>query len=142
MDMDSVQEEVPECLSKLPASQDDHSLEPNSPSSSFISRKQGISSTASMSVHFSHISSSLPYAQSSNKQAGAVISQIEDTVRKMVDCMTQEKKELVIHLKSRPRAGTQTLDPVTGAISNFVTKEARPIKFPGKTPQEAWRFSR
>lgn len=61
---------------------------------------------------------------------GAVLSKIEDMLEGMVDCLLGEKTELVINLKSR---ANRNKDPMK--------VKASAIKFPGKTPKEAWKFS-
>jgi hypothetical protein len=54
---------------------------------------------------------------------GAVLAKVEDMLENMADCLLGEKKELVINLKTRSGAS------------------ATAVKFPGKTPKEAWKFS-
>lgn len=76
-----------------------------------------------------------------NMQSGSIISKIEDILQQMVDCIIDEKKELVLHLKPRIRSGTEVLDAASGAIKSSATTKARTIRFPGRTAQEAWKFS-
>jgi hypothetical protein len=76
-----------------------------------------------------------------NMQPGSVISKIEDILQQMVDCIIDEKKELVLHLRARVRSGNEVLDAANGAIKSSAMMEARAIRFPGRTAQEAWKFS-
>jgi hypothetical protein len=76
-----------------------------------------------------------------NMQSGRVISKIEDILQQMVDCIIDEKKELVLYLRPRVRSGNEVLDAARGAIKSSATMEARTIRFPGRTAQEAWKFS-
>lgn len=77
-----------------------------------------------------------------NTQSGRVISKIEDILEQLVDCIIHEKKELVLHFKSRIRSGSEVLDVDSGVIKSSATMEARTIRFPGRTAQEAWKFSK
>lgn len=88
-----------------------------------------------------------PNAYKSSKQAnlsqpGAVISKIEDIFESLVDCILDEKKELVIRLKCRAKLGPQVLHSGSGTVKSTPTTKERTISFPSKTPQEAWKFSR
>lgn len=75
-----------------------------------------------------------------NPQAGLVIAKIEDILELMVDCLLQEKNELVIELKSnrRKRAEGDSLRPNTLRRSSSGTTL---VRFPGKNEREAWKFS-
>lgn len=77
-----------------------------------------------------------------NFQAGAVITKIEDIFESLLDCIINEKKCLVLHIKSRGNNGRQTLDAATGAIRNTGNVETKEITFPGKTQKEAWKFGK
>ncbi|KFY24316.1 hypothetical protein V493_05317 [Pseudogymnoascus sp. VKM F-4281 (FW-2241)] len=79
--------------------------------------------------------------RNNNFQAGAVIAKIEDIFESLLDCITNEKKCLVLHIKSRGKNGRQTLDAATGAIRNTANVETKEITFPGKTQKEAWKFA-
>lgn len=80
--------------------------------------------------------------RNNNTQAGAVITKIEDIFESLIDCITNEKKCLVLRLKSRGKPGRRALDSATGAIINTENMEAKEITFPGKTQKEAWKFGR
>ncbi|RDW78381.1 hypothetical protein BP5796_06233 [Coleophoma crateriformis] len=73
--------------------------------------------------------------------AGFVICKIEDVFEAMADCIIDEKKELVIHLKSRHRPAFKGRNAVSGAIENLPDSQIRSITFPSKKPQEAWKFT-
>ncbi|OBT68740.1 hypothetical protein VE03_02199 [Pseudogymnoascus sp. 23342-1-I1] len=75
-----------------------------------------------------------------NFQAGAVITKIEDIFESLLDSIKNEKKCLVLHIKSRGDDRRQILDAATGAIRNTGNVEAKEITFPGKTQKEAWKF--
>ncbi|KFZ04244.1 hypothetical protein V502_10298 [Pseudogymnoascus sp. VKM F-4520 (FW-2644)] len=79
--------------------------------------------------------------RNNNFQAGAVINKIEDIFESLLDCITNEKKCLVLRIKSRGKNGRQTLDAATGAIKNIGNVETKEITFPGKTQKEAWKFA-
>jgi len=66
-------------------------------------------------------------------QAGAVISKIEDIFESVADSILHEKKELVIQLKTRKRTKKQNPDSLP---------DTKLIRFPSKSPQEAWKFGR
>jgi hypothetical protein len=76
-----------------------------------------------------------------NAQAGSVISKIEDILEQVLDCVIDEKKELVLCLKPRVRSGRKFPNTGSGAIKICSAKEARTVRFPGRTAQEAWKFS-
>lgn len=80
--------------------------------------------------------------RNNNFQAGAVITKIEDIFESLLDCIKNEKKSFVLHIKSRPKNGSHTLDSATGAIRNTGNVETKEIRFPGKTQSEAWKFGK
>jgi len=47
-----------------------------------------------------------------------------------------------IVLKTRKRAGNQVHDAASGAIKNISDEKTTAVKFPSRSPQEAWKFSR
>lgn len=65
----------------------------------------------------------------------SVIQRIESVFEEIADSLLSEKDRLSITLKTRPKESTHPL-----VTSNRVVKERR-ICFPGKTAEEAWRFS-
>lgn len=62
----------------------------------------------------------------------SILLRIELVLEKIVDAIAREDPELYIELKMRPSTTTDTAEQRT---------IHRKIKFPGKTPREAWRFS-
>ncbi|KFY44396.1 hypothetical protein V495_03483 [Pseudogymnoascus sp. VKM F-4514 (FW-929)] len=79
--------------------------------------------------------------RNNNFQAGEVITKIEDIFESLLDCIINEKKCLVLHIKSRARSGRHTIDAATGAIKNAGNVETKEITFPGKNQKEAWKFT-
>jgi meiotic recombination protein SPO11 len=75
-------------------------------------------------------------------QAGAVISKIEDIFESIADSIINQKEELVIQLKTRRKPGNQVYDNASGVLKSLHDDEMRAIRFPSKTPQEAWKFSK
>lgn len=65
----------------------------------------------------------------------SVVQRIESVFEEIADSLLSEKDRLSITLKTRPKESTHQL-----VTSNRVVKERR-ICFPGKTAEEAWRFS-
>ncbi len=84
---------------------------------------------------------SLP-ARNNTNQAGAVISKIEKVFESITDCILDEKKELVIRLKTRSKVKAIAEDGMNEGSSKTKKSEFRRITFPSKNPKEAWRFSR
>lgn len=80
--------------------------------------------------------------RNNNSQAGEVITKIEDIFESLLDCIIDEKKCLVLHIKSRAKNGRQALHAATRAIRNTGTVETKEITFPGKTQKEAWKFGK
>jgi meiotic recombination protein SPO11 len=74
-------------------------------------------------------------------QAGAVVSKIEVIFEKIASCILDEKEELVIKLKTRRKQGAKTRDADTGSTNRVLGNETRPVRFPSKSPKEAWKFS-
>lgn len=74
-----------------------------------------------------------------SNQVGTVISKIESIFESIADCMLDEKKELVIELKSRykPEPKPEADSDVVPAVS----KKSMKITFPSKNPRGAWKFS-
>lgn len=71
-----------------------------------------------------------------------VIVKIEHIFESFVDAMLEEcQRELAIPIKTTNRASKDhTLDPETGAIRGNPHIQPVDVCFPGKTPEEAWRF--
>jgi meiotic recombination protein SPO11 len=89
----------------------------------------------------SHISSSQPNIANTPdpSQTGRVITKIENIFESITDCILDQKKELIISLRSRPRCKSKNSEEST---SNPKPKlEIKNITFPSKSPQEAWKFS-
>jgi meiotic recombination protein SPO11 len=70
-------------------------------------------------------------------QAGAIISKIEDIFELIADGILQQKQEVVIRLKPRRKPGNQNIP----AVRSGHGREQIEVKFPSKSPQEAWKFS-
>ncbi|KFX89885.1 hypothetical protein O988_08440 [Pseudogymnoascus sp. VKM F-3808] len=115
------------------------SLLPDSQYSKLISRSQ-----PGTSFPKDHTDSpDIPHGaqRNNNFQAGEVLTKIEDIFESLLDCIINEKKSLVLHIKSRARNGRHTIDAATGAIRNAGNVETKEITFPGKTQKEAWKFT-
>ncbi|KFY71813.1 hypothetical protein V499_08004, partial [Pseudogymnoascus sp. VKM F-103] len=111
----------------------------NSPYDKLISQNQLNVSSQQNHADSQLISQGAP--RNNNLQAGEVITKIEDIFESLLDCIINEKKCLVLHIKSRGKKGGQTLDAATGAIRNTRNVETKEITFPGKTQKEAWKFA-
>ena len=74
-------------------------------------------------------------------RAGAVVTKIEDIFENVTGCILDEKKEMVIKLKTRCKQATKSRDAHTGTIKSLPDDETRVVKFPSKSPKEAWKFS-
>jgi len=73
-------------------------------------------------------------------QTGAVIAKIENIFESITDSILNEKKELMIPLKTRPRRAVDRDDRSNNG--NVSTKTSmRNITFPTNNLREAWRFS-
>ncbi|KAK2623907.1 hypothetical protein QTJ16_006541 [Diplocarpon rosae] len=73
---------------------------------------------------------------SNSNQLGLVISKMEKLFESITDCILDEKKELVIQLKSRPKR-KQNLEENYREVPEKSTK----ITFPSKNAREAWKFT-
>lgn len=120
------------------ASSSNNSLLPNSPYNKPIYENRLAISSPEDHAYSPAISGAAP--RNNNSQAGEVITKIEDIFESLLDCIINEKKCLVLHIKSRGNNGRQTLDAATGAIRNTTDVETKEITFPGKTQKEAWKF--
>lgn len=118
----------------------DNSLLSHSPNDKLISRNQPAAS--STEDHTNGPAIPQRAVKYNNFQAGAVITKIEDIFESLLDSIINEKDCLVLHIKSRGKNGRQTLDAATGVIRNTENVEAKEITFPGKTQNEAWKFSK
>lgn len=65
----------------------------------------------------------------------AVISKIEKIFESVVTCILEDKNELTIHLKSRNPTKSKKSD------ASDEDNQGRAVTFPGKTVQEAWKFT-
>ena len=77
-----------------------------------------------------------------HSQAGAVVSKIEDIFERVADCILDEKKEVAIKLRTRAKQSAMVMDSTTGTIKSVPDDETRTVKFPSKSPKEAWKFSK
>lgn len=85
----------------------------------------------------SHANSQVPATRAvKSNQLGFVISKIEDIFESITDCILDEKKELVIHLKSRSRSKPRQEE---GEEEN---DKRTKVVFPSKNAKEAWKFSK
>ncbi|KFY59834.1 hypothetical protein V496_05518 [Pseudogymnoascus sp. VKM F-4515 (FW-2607)] len=98
--------------------------------------------TAFPEDHADSLAISQGYPRNNNFQAGAVITKIEDIFESLFDCIKNEEKSFILHIKSRGKNGRQTLDTATGVIRNTGNVETKEITFPGKTQSEAWKFGK
>jgi meiotic recombination protein SPO11 len=72
-------------------------------------------------------------------QTGRVISKIENIFESITDCILDQKKELVISLRSRPKCKSSDSEDSTSDANS--KSEIKKITFPSKSQQEAWKFS-
>lgn len=77
----------------------------------------------------------------SSNQSGEVISRIEDVFESVADCIVEERKELVIQLKSRGGTKLRACSSQDTDTKKKPAAELRDVKFPSRSPQEAWKFS-
>ena len=75
-------------------------------------------------------------------QTGMVITKIEDIFESIAECILDEKKELVIQLKSRVKTENQASHHESVVAKKKARSDVRNITFPSRSPQEAWKFSR
>jgi len=141
MELDDHPDMSGEPMDHLYTPSDGRYLLPNSPSKGLTSAEQRALSKPPDTSSSNDFASPYSFVSRLNMQSGSVISKIEDILQQMVDCITDEKKELVLYLKPRIRSGVEVLDAASGAIKSSATTEARTIRFPGRTAQEAWKFS-
>ena len=81
-------------------------------------------------------------ARGSTNRPATVISKIEAIFENIATCILDEKKELEIRIKTRGKQATKARDVATGTLKSLPNNETRSIRFPSKSPQEAWKFSR
>ena len=72
---------------------------------------------------------------------GYVIDMIESSILTMIDELGKPDGKLRICLEPRIAGRDYELNAETGVIEFTPTERCRVISFPGKTPEEAWRFS-
>lgn len=126
---------------------DDEGARRTSPPTSVGSRDAGASKADPVIQHAegesvsSSANSCLAHSGSHATSSSTVIEKIEAVFEDIADALLRESNELAITMRTRtrPRAGVSSSTPVTGASSGTV--KARRICFPGKTAEEAWRFS-
>lgn len=82
-----------------------------------------------------------PSSVISNPNAGLVISKIEDIIEKMLDCLIDDHKEIFIELKANRGRKPHTAHVLSDPPQHHSRSMTR-LRFPAKTPQEAWKFSR
>ena len=109
--------------------------------SKLILREHGSTASSSNASLTHSVSLDSSHNSAIDSPAGSVISQIEDILEQVIDCIINKKKELVIRLKSRRRSHKEILEIDSSAVDDNTDVETRTIRFPGGTPREAWRFS-
>ncbi|EKD19458.1 meiosis-specific topoisomerase Spo11 [Drepanopeziza brunnea f. sp. 'multigermtubi' MB_m1] len=87
---------------------------------------------------------------SKSNQLGLVISKIEDIFESITDCLLDEKKELVIQLKSRSKSKSKSKSKShkpqceqddDDGDGDGEREKSRMITFPSKNAKEAWKFT-
>jgi len=67
-----------------------------------------------------------------------VLAKIESIFEAMVDVLLNERGQLCVAIKPRPRERGQPHDPINAAQTHV--ESVQHLCFPGKTEKEAWRF--
>ncbi|KAI9863699.1 MAG: hypothetical protein M1813_003722 [Trichoglossum hirsutum] len=70
-----------------------------------------------------------------------VIAKVEAIIESIVDAILEDKKKLVITLRSRGRVTDQGFDHESRSIRPAARRQTRQISFPGRTPREARKFA-
>lgn len=76
--------------------------------------------------------------------ANPIVIKIEHIFESFCDTMIEDRpdREFVIPITTAYRASrNHKLDPDTGGIKSNPSTQAIDVPFPGKTPEQAWRFS-
>ena len=71
-----------------------------------------------------------------------MIFKIEEMIQSIVDGIVDDAASLDLQLSVRGIASTQSQDENGGGISGSQGGRIKIIRFPGSTPNEAWRFGR
>lgn len=71
-----------------------------------------------------------------------VLEKIEEVFERIADALLDEKDDLAITLKTRVSRANVPTTSTSNSILGPVTTKSRRICFPGKTAEEAWRFSK
>lgn len=140
MDLDDHPDRSQQAIDCLTALSDGSPLLSNSPSSKLISLDKKGTSRTSNAAGSTDLTTPSSFVPRVNIRSGDIISKIEDILQHVVDCIIDEKKELVLHLKPRMRPGNEVLDAASGVIKYSTIMEVRTVRFPGKTTREAWKF--
>ncbi|KAL2067544.1 hypothetical protein VTL71DRAFT_1969 [Oculimacula yallundae] len=84
-------------------------------------------------------------------QVGAVISKIEDIFESITDCILEERRELVIELKSRSKSNLKAQKSETEKVEVELEEDedeemelrrrTTKITFPSRNQKEAWKFT-
>ena len=98
----------------------------------------------------SNANSAPPSLARNGNQAGTVVSRIEDILESLFDGLKDGAEDLSIPFRSRrtsirtqQQTPTDSQDTDAGASSGQITRQSRDtINFPGKTAQEAEKFSK
>lgn len=70
-------------------------------------------------------------------QAGAVVSKVEDIFENIANAVLLQNSDVVIRLKSRRNSTRQGSGTIVGH-----PKDEIEVRFPSRSPQEAWKFSK
>jgi hypothetical protein len=77
-----------------------------------------------------------------NRQAGEVVSRIERIFENIASSILDEKNNVAINLKTRGKQSMTRRDTDTGIIKVIPSDERKTVRFPSKSPKEAWKFSK
>jgi meiotic recombination protein SPO11 len=114
------------------------------PQQSALNRQLALSLPSSAPFNDTAIYSSVSTNSSfpNSNRSGVVLCKIEDIFESIADCILDEKKHISIQLKRRGKAKNQTHDADSGVIRDVTDEKVTTVKFPSRSPQEAWKFSR
>jgi hypothetical protein len=72
--------------------------------------------------------------------SSSVLAKIENIFESMLDVLLNERGQLSVAIKTRPRSRQQQLD--SASASQTPAESIQHLCFPGKTEKEAWRFGK
>ena len=88
---------------------------------------------------------SLPHADLNKSVDGSVCARIEEIFHRIVKSLSRNDTQLVIELRTRPSVPTMLhskASNLSATPSRGGQSRTRHIRFPGRSSEEAWRFSR